>query len=96
MKIKWHDEAVAELDDAALYYGDIDEDLGERFAVATEVAVAELKASPKQPRKFDGEARKLRVKRFPYAVIYWLDKDTLYIVSVMHMHREPGYWKHCL
>ena len=96
MKIQWHDEAVAELEAAALYYGDIDDDLGERFVAAADVAVAELKASPRQPRKFDGEARKVRLKRFPYAVIYWLDNDTLHIVSVMHLHREPGYWKHRL
>lgn len=96
MKIQWHNEAVAELEEAALYYGDIDEDLGERFVTAAEVAVAELKARPVQPRKFEGEARKVRLKRFPYAVIYWLEKDTLHIVSVMHLHREPGYWKHRL
>jgi len=96
MKIQWHDEAVAELEDAALYYGVIDEDLGERFVTAAEVAVAELKARPVQPRKFEGEARKVRLKRFPYAVIYWIEKDTLHIVSVMHLHREPGYWKHRL
>jgi len=96
MRIQWHDEAVAELEDAALYYGDIDEDLGDRFVTAAEVAVAELKARPVQPRKFEGEVRKVRLKRFPYAVIYWLEKDTLHIVSVMHLHREPGYWKHRL
>jgi hypothetical protein len=96
MKIQWHDKAVAELEDAALYYGDIDEVLGERFATAAEVAVAELKARPVQPRKFEGEARKVRLKRFPYAVIYWLEKDTLHLVSVMDLHREPGYWKHRL
>jgi plasmid stabilization system protein ParE len=96
MKIVWHDEAAAELDDAALYYGAIDDELGERFAMAAEIAVAELKASPRQPRKFDGEARKVRLKRFPYAVIYWIDKDRLHIVGVMHLHREPGYWRHRL
>ena len=94
MKIEWHDEAAAELTDAALHYGEIDDELGERFVAASEVAVAEVRARPKQPRKFDGEARKVRLKRFPYAVIYWIDKDTLHIISVMHLHREPGYWKH--
>ena len=44
-------------------------------------------------RKFDGEARTVRVRRFPCAVIYLMDRDTLPIVSVMHLHREPGYWR---
>ena len=43
-------------------------------------------------RKFDGQARKVRVNSFPYAVVYWLDDDTLRILSVMHLQREPGYW----
>ena len=43
-------------------------------------------------RKFDGEARKARLKRFPYAVVYWIDDGALRIIAVMHLHREPGYW----
>jgi plasmid stabilization system protein ParE len=96
MKLQWHDEAAAELDEAALHYGAIDEDLGERFVTAAEIAVAALKADPIRPRKFDCAARKVRLKRFPYAVVYWIDENTLHIVSVMHQHREPGYWKHRL
>lgn len=40
----------------------------------------------------DGEARKASLKRFPYAVVYWMDDDTLRIIAIMHLHREPGYW----
>ena len=39
-----------------------------------------------------GQARKARLKRFPYAVVYWLDGGTLRIIAIMHLHREPGYW----
>jgi|GEM_PF-2164292 len=28
-------------------------------------------------QKFEGQARKARVKRFPYAVVYWVDGGTL-------------------
>lgn len=92
MKIIWHDAAVFELEEAALYYGDIDADLGERFTSTVEVAIAEIKARPEMRRKFDGSARKARIKRFPYAVVYWIDGGTLRIIAVMHLHREPGYW----
>jgi mRNA-degrading endonuclease RelE of RelBE toxin-antitoxin system len=96
MKIKWHESAVIEFDDAALYYGAVDSELGERFASATEVAVAEIKALPLLARKWDDRARKVRVRRFPYVVIYWVDEETLHIVGVMHLHREPGYWRNRL
>lgn len=92
MKIVWLDEALRELEEAALYYGDIDNELGERFSTAAEVAVSMIKARPEMSRKFDGQARKARLERFPYAVVYWLEGDTLQILSVAHLHREPGYW----
>lgn len=93
MRIDWHESALSEFADAALYYGNIDEDLGWRFSSGVEVAIAQIKARPVQARKFDGQARKVRVKRFPFAVIYLFERESLQIISVMHMHREPGYWR---
>jgi hypothetical protein len=92
MSILWLDAAVFELEEAALYYGGIDEELGQRFTAAVEVAITEIKSRPEMRRKFDDEARKTRLKRFPYAVVYWIDGGTLRIIAVMHLHREPGYW----
>jgi hypothetical protein len=57
------------------------------------VAVAEMKAHPKLTRAFQGQVRTIRFKRFPYAVIYWIDADTLHIIAIMHLHREPCYWR---
>jgi plasmid stabilization system protein ParE len=92
MNILWHDAAVFELEEAALYYGGIDDELGQRFTAAAEVVIAEINARPEMMRKFDGEARKARLKRFPYAMVYWIDGGKHRIIAVMHLHREPGYW----
>ncbi|MEQ1748427.1 MAG: type II toxin-antitoxin system RelE/ParE family toxin, partial [Prosthecobacter sp.] len=76
MNILWHDAAVFELEESALYYGGIDDELGQRFTAAIEVAIAEIKVRPEMKRRFDGAARKARLKRFPYAVVYCLKGDT--------------------
>jgi hypothetical protein len=55
--------------------------------------VARLRAGPLVARRFDGEARKVRLERFPYAVIYQAEEQRIHIIAVMHMHREPGYWR---
>jgi len=34
-----------------------------------------------------------RVFRFPYALLYRVEADTITILAVMHMHRRPGYWE---
>jgi hypothetical protein len=44
MNILWHDSAVFELEEAALYYGGVDDELGLRFIAEAEVAVAQIKA----------------------------------------------------
>jgi hypothetical protein len=30
--------------------------------------------------------------RFPYGVIYGLEGDTIIVVAVAHLHRQPRYW----
>ncbi len=41
-----------------------------------------------------GENRKLNFHRFPYAIVYSVRADALYIKAVMHLHRRPFYWSH--
>jgi hypothetical protein len=51
-----------------------------------------MSLTPERFRRFEGDMRKIRVEDFPYAVIYRLEGSDLHIISVMHLHRRPGYW----
>jgi hypothetical protein len=31
--------------------------------------------------------------RFPYGVIYQVTDEEVFIIAVMHLNREPNYWK---
>jgi hypothetical protein len=33
------------------------------------------------------------MKRFPYGVIYQTTNEEIFIIAVMHLNREPNYWK---
>jgi plasmid stabilization system protein ParE len=48
------------------------------------------------PPVVDTIARRKRIKRFPYVIIYTLDPDAIYIVAVAHNQRDPDYWLHRL
>jgi len=37
--------------------------------------------------------RRCRTNRFPYGVIYQLRSDTLFVVAIMHLSRNPETWK---
>ena len=44
-------------------------------------------------RMYDPPARRHFIDRFPYGVIYLVEPDHIWIVVMMHLHREPGYWR---
>jgi hypothetical protein len=52
----------------------------------------EISADPERFRKFDPPARRHFSRDFPYAVIFVEKPDHIWVVAVMHMKRQPGYW----
>jgi len=42
----------------------------------------------------EGEARRCLVHRFPYGVLYSVAPERVFILAVMHLRRDPDYWKH--
>jgi len=85
--------AKAEMREAALFYEDCREGLGEEFLNAVELAFVEIARRPEMWRVIKGRFRRYLVHRFPYAVIYSIEDDDLYVAAVMHMKRKPDYWQ---
>ncbi len=85
--------ALFEIRDAASYYEECREGLGRAFLVEIERDTQRLAANPLLYRSIGGGFRRCLVKRFPYGIIYRIDNDTIFIAAVMHLKREPGYWK---
>lgn len=50
-------------------------------------------AYPHAWHSLDQGIRRCRTNRFPYAVIYTLEAETVLIISVMHLHRHPDTWR---
>jgi len=94
MTHRFHPEALAEYDEAAAYYAGCKPGLEARFLDAVEAAIHRICEAPDRWRRFDGEIRRCLVHVFPYVVLYSVEPGGLvYIIAVMHCHREPGYWK---
>jgi len=94
MHVVSHPEADQELTAAALWYEERQPGLGSHFVDEFERTLHRITAEPERWRKFQGENRKLNFDRFPYAIVYSVRSDTLYIKAVMHLHRRPFYWQH--
>jgi hypothetical protein len=41
-------------------------------------------------RRLEQDVRTCRTRTFPYAILYTLEADSMLIVAVMHLRREPG------
>jgi plasmid stabilization system protein ParE len=92
MRVVSHPEADAELEAAALWYEERQAGLGDAFLDQFEQALRRIVAQPQRWRVFRGDNRKLNFHRFPYAIVYSMQADTLFIKAVMHLHRRPFYW----
>ena len=87
-----HPEVPHELETAALWYEQRQPCLGSDFLEEYRTALAQILSEPERWRKIRGDNRKLNFHRFPYAIVYSIEADALYIKAVMHLHRRPSYW----
>jgi toxin ParE1/3/4 len=90
-----HPDAQAELNHAIDYYEANQASLGYQFAIEIFAAVERIKAYPTLwPLMDDSQVRRCLIHRFPYGVIYALNEEEseIFILAVMHLQREPGYW----
>jgi plasmid stabilization system protein ParE len=93
MRVVSHPEADEELEATALWYEERQPGLGDDFPDQFEHTLRRIVADPHRWRKIRGENRQLNFHRFPYAIVYSVREDTLFIKAVMHLHRRPFYWK---
>jgi toxin ParE1/3/4 len=94
MRVVSHPEAEEELEAAALWYEERQPSLGDDFLSQFEQTLGRIVSEPERWREIRGDNRKLNFERFPYAIVYSIREDVLYLKAVMHLHRRPFYWKH--
>ena len=94
MRVLRHPEVPEELEAAALWYEQRQPGLGTDFLEEYQVTLARILDEPERWRKIRGENRKLNFHRFPYAIVYSVHGDVLWLKAVMHLHRRPFYWSH--
>jgi toxin ParE1/3/4 len=92
MRVLRHPEVAQELEAAALWYEERQQGLGGDFLEEYQVTLDRIRSAPERWRKIRDDNRKLNFRRFPYAIVYSVRTDVLYIKAVMHLHRRPFYW----
>jgi plasmid stabilization system protein ParE len=93
MRFIFHPEAEKELNNAIDYYNDCRNNLGREFALEVHSTIRLILTHPESWSIIDEDVRRALVKRFPYGVLYSLEKNYIFILAVMNLHRGPDYWK---
>jgi toxin ParE1/3/4 len=91
--VLFHPAAEAEMIDAAVYYETKQKDLGRRFLVFVQEAIERIKINPLLHPVVYLDVRRCLTKTFPFAVLFRILHDRIVVMAVMHIHRDPGYWK---
>jgi hypothetical protein len=94
---KFFAEALAEYEDAVVYYEKREEGLGARLIQEFDEAVALALEYPEAfaivheaPAAFG--LRWVILRSFPIKLVYTVRDEALLLVAVFHARRRPGYW----
>lgn len=92
MNVRFLTVAQQEVDDAFRWFEDRSEGRGLEFLDELDRIVRLIRSFPFATSDIEPDIRRSLLARFPYAVIYGIDGQTIIVIAVAHIHREPRYW----
>lgn len=94
LAIKLLDAAESEMADAIAWYEEKETGLGKAFRETIEFTIASIQINPSAYPVVQGsKVRRALTKRFPYSIIFLVEKDLILITSVFHTSRNPLVWQ---
>lgn len=93
MNYSFHPDAEREFNEATDYYNECQTGLGLEFAKEIYSTIQNILLFPRAWAHISTNTRRCLTNRFPYGVIYQVTSDEIFIIAVMQLNREPGYWK---
>lgn len=92
-RIVTSDIAKADVVEASLWYDDHQQGLGDQFLAELQDTIDQIVATPEIYPIIDEPVRRAFTKRFPFAIYYSIEGETLTIVGVVHAKRSPDHWR---
>lgn len=91
-ELRLRPEALDDLRSAYLWCESKRPGLGEDFGLCVEAALALVQDNPLLGRQLQEKARRVLVRRFPYAILYEVEHRRIVVFAVFHGHRDPEDW----
>ena len=85
----YHSQVANQLNDIAFWYANEGEGLGDLFIAEFQQTIETIKRSPYAFAKKLNGSRQVKMNRFPYFVIYYIDESKVEVFNVIHTSRHP-------
>ena len=92
MKVRFLPLARQDLDNAVTWYTAQSDELGQEFLDELDRAIRRSVSFPLASTEIEPGLRRCLLSRFPFGLVYGLDGNTLIVVAIAHLHREPRFW----
>ncbi len=92
-RIAFGSKVEADLMESYDYYEQQLNGLGAEFLLSVEAVLYQIERSPLHFQKVYKNKRKVNLKRFPFGIFYVVSKETVLILAIIHLTRDPKTWK---
>lgn len=84
--------AEDDLYEASLYYEERAKNLGVEFLEIVNCTLKKIADAPDAWPEIRANIKRCIIRRFPYAVYYAVEADSIQVIAIMHLRQHPRRW----
>ena len=86
-------ETEDDLQEVYKWYENRRQGLGDEFLLRVEAALNSITMNPLSCATVHRNIRRKLTRRFPFGIFYLIDQDTISVLAVLHVRRNPDQWR---
>lgn len=91
-RLRLRSEAAADIDAAAAWYERRSPNAALGFLQVVRRTLEFVEAAPEQYAVVRADIRRAKLRKYPYALFYYIDGDVVVGIACMHYRRNPRRW----
>ena len=91
MRVEYHPLTTSDLNNAVAHYNRQQPGLGDELRIEVYRSIERVLARPSQFSIVARNIRRCLVHRFPYAILFRVEEETLRVLVIRHHRRHPGF-----
>lgn len=85
--------AESDIAEAAIWYQNVKEGLGDQFLETIDKTIKTIQRNPNHFQLVHINIRRALTQKFPYAIFFVVESKTIYVLAILHTRRNPSLWK---